>query len=71
LLQQPVALGHHALHDLGRRVPDAELLAEVPIEGREKRLIEVLHRQALVKGLEELLAVHPVQHVGGVAQRVF
>ena len=50
--------GVHALDlvpdDLLGGVPDAELLAQLGIEGLQERLVEVLHGVPLVEGLEEL-----------------
>lgn len=42
--QRSVHPRRHVVHHLGRRVPDAQLAAQVGIEGFQKRFVEVLHR---------------------------
>src|SRR4051812_43046838 len=41
--QRAVDAPDHILNDLGGRVPDAELLAQLWIEFGEERLVEILH----------------------------
>ena len=70
VLQCPVHAGDHVVHHLRRRVPDAQLLAQVGIEGFEERLIEVRHCFALVELGEEGGAVHPVERGGRPVQHL-
>ena len=53
--------GHHVGDHFHRRVPDAQLLTKVRIEGFEERLVEIRHRFALVEPQEERGAVYAVQ----------
>ncbi len=58
LAEDSVYAGDHVLDDFWRRVPDAELLAELGIEGLKKRFIEILDGVCLLKIGEERSAVH-------------
>ena len=51
----------HVVHHLRRRVPDAQLLAEIGIEGLKERLVEVLNRVLFAEHLEESLVVDPAE----------
>ena len=57
--ERPVHTRHHVAHHLRWRVPDAELLPQVGIEGFEERFVEVRHRLALVEAGKEGGAIHP------------
>ena len=52
-LQGAVHAGDHVFHDLGRGVPDAELLAQLGVELGEEGLVEVLDGFAEGEALEE------------------
>ena len=61
VLECLVHAGDHVADHFRRRVPDAQLLAQVGIEGFQERLVEVRHRFAFVEAGEEGHAVHPVE----------
>ena len=61
----------HVLHDLRRRVPDAELLAQFGVELFEERLVEILHRFGVVEPREERGPIDAVQHVARPVQHFF
>ena len=65
LAQHRVDARDHVLHDLRRRVPDAELLAQLGVERLEERLVEVLDGVALLEGCEEGGAVDAVERLRG------
>ena len=70
VLQRPVHPRDHVADHFGRRVPDAELLAQRRVERFEEGLVEVRHRLAFVEAGEERLAVHPVEGGGGPVQHL-
>ena len=61
LLQRQIDPRHHVAHHLGRRVPHAQLLAQIRVEGFQEGFVEVGHRLAFVKAGEEGAAVHPLK----------
>jgi hypothetical protein len=61
IYEHAIDASDHEANDLGRRVPDTELVSNLWIECGEEGLVEVLHREALVEGREESFPVHPVQ----------
>ena len=65
VLQGAVDAGDHVPHDLGWRVPDAELLAEVGVEGLQEGLVEVGDGLSLAEAVEEGDAVDAVECGGG------
>ena len=64
IFESTVDAGDHVPYDLGRRVPDAKLLAQFRVERRQERLVEVLYRLAFVEPVEKMRAAPhgPVQH---------
>jgi len=48
-----VHTGDHVLNNFGRRVPDAELLAEVGIESLEEGFVEVLDGVGFLESIKE------------------
>ena len=70
VLKRLVHPGDHVADDLRRRVPDAELLAEVRVEGLEEGFVEIGHRLALGEAGEEGGTVHPVERGGGPVQHL-
>ena len=70
VLQRPVHAGDHVADHFGRRVPDAELLAQRRVEGFEERLVEIGHRLAFVEAGEEGVPVHPVEGGGRPVQHL-
>ena len=61
ILEGPVHAGDHVSHHLGRRIPDAKLLAQGGVERLKERFVEILHRLALVESIEEGFPLHAVQ----------
>ncbi len=53
LAQHRVDAGDHVVDDLRRRVPDAEFLAQLGVEGLEERLVEILDGVGLLEAGEE------------------
>ena len=53
VLQGAVDAGDHVPHDLSRCVPDAELLAEVGVEGLQEGLVEVGDGLSLAEAVEK------------------
>ena len=49
VLERPVHAGDHVAHHLGRRVPDAELLAQLGVERFKEWLVEILYRLTLAE----------------------
>ena len=70
VLQRLVDPGHHVADHLGRRVPDAQLPAQLWIERLEERLVEVRHRFALAKTGEERGPVDAVEGRRGPIEHV-
>ena len=66
--QDLVDAGHHVLDDLRRRVPDAQLLAQLGVERLEERLVEVLHGVLLLEGGKEARPVDAVERLAGPVQ---
>ena len=60
-----VDAGDHVPHDLGGGVPDAQLLAEVGVEGLQEGLVEVGYGLSLAEAVEEGDAVDAVECGGG------
>src|SRR5665648_660439 len=55
----------HVGDDLGRRVPDAERLAQLRVERLEEGLVEVLDRVRLLEGAEERSAINAIEGFRG------
>jgi len=51
---------NHVTHDLGRRIPDAELLSQYRVIMLQERLIKILDRQPLIEDCKEGGPVNPV-----------
>ena len=71
IFESTVDAGDHVPYDLGRRVPDAKLLAQFRVERRQERLVEVLYRLAFVEPVEKgvLAPLGPVQPQSSQATR--
>ena len=70
VLQRLVNASDHVAHHFRWRVPDAQLLPKLGVEGFEERLVEVRHRLALVEAGEERGPVHPVEGGRGPVQHL-
>ena len=70
LLQRHVDPGDHVAHHLGGRVPDAQLLAQLRIEGLQEGLVEVGHRLSCVEAVKEGPAVDAVEGGRGPIQKL-
>ena len=68
VLQRLVNASDHVAHHFRWRVPDAQLLPKLGVEGFEERLVEVRHRLALVEAGEERGPVHSVEGGRGPVQ---
>ena len=69
--QHLVDARHHVLDDLGRRVPDAQLLAQLGVERLQEGLVEVLHGVALLEGGKEAGPVDAVERLAGPVEDLF
>ncbi len=74
---QPQLLAQHAVdalhliaHDLRRRIPDAQLLAQFGVIGAQERLIEVLHSVVFLETAEKCRPVDAVEHRPGPVERL-
>ena len=70
VLQRLVDPCNHVADNFGGRVPDAELLAQLGIEGFEERLVEIRHRLTLLETGEKGGSVHAVERRGGPVQHL-
>ena len=70
VLQGAVDAGDHVPHHLGGGVPDAELLAEVGVEGLQEGLVEVGDGLSLAEAVEEGDAVDAVECGGGPVEHL-
>ena len=64
LAQRGVHAGDLILHNLRRRIPHAQLLAEFGVEGFEERFVEILDGVRVLKFLKEHGAFHAVERSG-------
>ncbi|MBB5553649.1 hypothetical protein GGI59_005468 [Rhizobium lentis] len=70
VLQCAIDPRDHVVDDLGRRIPDTELFAELRIEGFEERLVEILDGLALLEAPEEFGGFDTVEGVARPVQNL-
>ncbi len=68
LAKDNIHASHHVLDDFGRRVPNAELLAEFGIEGLEEGFVKILDSVDFLESGEEAGAVHAIEGQAGVVK---